>query len=398
MEPLSAGDPRRMGGYRLLRRLGSGGMGVVYLGRSPGGRTVAVKAVHARFARDPSFRARFAREVAAARRVGGAWTAPVLDADPGAEVPWVATGYVAGPDLQRTVDGTGPLPLHSVRALGAGTAEALAAVHALGLVHRDIKPSNVLLTLDGPRLIDFGIARATDVGTDVEGGAITDTGMSVGSPGYMSPEQILGEEVGPATDVFALGAVLALASGGRPPFVAEGAAQLLYRMVHGEPDLDAVPEALREPVRRCLAKDPADRPDPADLARELSGGRGAAELVREGWLPHAVVEGVSRRAVLLLNLEAGTDGAGWSTGAAAPATDADAEAGGNGTAGAEEITAAGVSPAPDDPDTTDTEPRNGAPAPAPGSAEPAPTPVSMRAEANRRGPASVSCVVSTAQR
>ncbi|MBB0231050.1 serine/threonine-protein kinase, partial [Streptomyces calidiresistens] len=379
MEPLAEGDPRRMGVYRLLRRLGSGGMGVVYLGRSPGGRTVAVKAVHARFARDPAFRARFAREVAAARRVGGAWTAPVLDADPDADVPWVATGYVAGPDLQRTVDRLGPLPLHSVRALGAGTAEALAAVHALGLVHRDIKPSNVLLTLDGPRLIDFGIARATDVGTDVEGGAITDTGMSVGSPGYMSPEQILGEEVGPATDVFALGAVLALASGGRPPFVADGAAQLLYRMVHGEPELDRVPEALRDLVARCLARDPADRPDPAELARELSDGRGAAALVGEGWLPHAVVEGVSRRAVLLLNLEAGTDGAGLNTADAdaTPATPDGAAgdgaagkpgetgSGGRGTAGAEDTTAPGAPPVADDPDATDTEPRTGAPTTSP---------------------------------
>jgi serine/threonine protein kinase len=195
MEPLSADDPHTIGAYRLLGRLGSGGMGRVYLGRNAGGRTVAVKAVHPHFAVDQQFRDRFAREVTAARRVGGAWTAPVLDADPGAELPWVATGYVAGPDLHQVVRELGALPVPTVRALGAGLAEALAAVHALGLVHRDVKPSNVLLTLDGPRLIDFGIARATDATAE-----LTASGAFVGSPGYMSPEQVLGRgELGPAS-------------------------------------------------------------------------------------------------------------------------------------------------------------------------------------------------------
>ncbi|WP_229857413.1 serine/threonine-protein kinase, partial [Streptomyces anandii] len=162
MQPLEVDEPTAVGPYRLLGRLGSGGMGRVYLGRSAGGRTVAVKIVHPHFALDEEFRARFRREVEAARRVGGAWTAPVLDADPGAPVPWVATAYAAGPSLAAAVTDAGPLPEHSVRALGSGLAEALGAVHELGLVHRDVKPSNVLLTLDGPLLIDFGIARATD--------------------------------------------------------------------------------------------------------------------------------------------------------------------------------------------------------------------------------------------
>lgn len=206
MQPLGADEPTTVGPYRLLGRLGAGGMGRVYLGRSAGGRTVAVKIVHPHLALDEEFRARFRREVDSARRVGGAWTAPVLDADPEATVPWVATGYAAGPSLAAAVtSGGGPLPEHSVRVLGAGLAEALGAVHELGLVHRDVKPSNVLLTVDGPLLIDFGIARATD-GT----ASLTSTGVSVGSPGYMAPEQILGKVASGAADVFSLGAVLAL--------------------------------------------------------------------------------------------------------------------------------------------------------------------------------------------
>lgn len=212
IQPLGVDEPTVVGPYRLLGRLGSGGMGRVYLGRSAGGRTVAVKIVHPHFALDEEFRARFRREVEAARRVGGAWTAPVLDADPEAPVPWVATAYAAGPSLTGAVADGGPLPVHSARVLGAGLAEALTAVHALGLVHRDVKPSNVLLTLDGPLLIDFGIARATD-GT----ASLTSTGVSVGSPGYMAPEQILGKGVTGAADVFSLGAVIAYAATGQPP-------------------------------------------------------------------------------------------------------------------------------------------------------------------------------------
>ncbi|MDA5144757.1 serine/threonine-protein kinase [Streptomyces sp. AD681] len=303
MRPLEVDEPTVVGPYRLLGRLGSGGMGRVYLGRSAGGRTVAVKIVHPHFALDEEFRARFRREVAAARRVGGAWTAPVLDADPEARVPWVATAYAAGPSLTSAVADGGPLPAHSVRALGAGLGEALAAVHALGLVHRDVKPSNILLTLDGPLLIDFGIARATD-GT----ASLTSTGVSIGSPGYMSPEQILGKGVTGAADVFSLGAVLAYATTGQPPFPGDSSAALLYKVVHEEPSLDGLDDGeLRELVASCLAKDPSARPAPAEVARRLAP-EGAARLVTGGWLPGALVERVSRSAVQLLNLEAGEAG------------------------------------------------------------------------------------------
>ncbi|MGV9248444.1 serine/threonine-protein kinase [Streptomyces sp. NPDC003710] len=302
MQPLEAGEPTAVGPYRLLGRLGSGGMGRVYLGRSAGGRTVAVKVVHPHFALDEEFRARFRREVEAARRVGGAWTAPVLDADPEAPVPWVATGYAAGPSLAAAVTDGGPLPPHSVRALGAGLAEALTAVHGLGLVHRDVKPSNVLLTLDGPLLIDFGIARATD-GT----ASLTSTGVSVGSPGYMSPEQILGKGVTGAADVFSLGAVLAYAATGRSPFPGDSSAALLYKVVHEEPELGGLDGGLRELVAACLAKDPAARPAPREVAGRLAP-QGAARLVTGGWLPGPLVEQVSRKAVQLLNLEASQPG------------------------------------------------------------------------------------------
>ncbi|MFI7410982.1 protein kinase [Streptomyces sp. NPDC049627] len=302
MQPLGVDEPTAVGPYRLLGRLGSGGMGRVYLGRSAGGRTVAVKIVHPHFALDEEFRARFRREVEAARRVGGAWTAPVLDADPEAAVPWVATAYAAGPSLAAAVaDAGGPLPAHTVRVLGAGLAEALAAVHELGLVHRDVKPSNVLLTLDGPLLIDFGIARATD-GT----ASLTSTGVSIGSPGYMSPEQIVGKGVTGAADVFSLGAVLAYAASGQPPFSGDSSAALLYKVVHEEPELDALDGEVRELVAACLAKEPGARPAPGEVARRLAPD-GAARAVAGGWLPGALVEQVSRGAVQLLNLEAGED-------------------------------------------------------------------------------------------
>ncbi|MFD4599118.1 serine/threonine-protein kinase [Streptomyces sp. NPDC058464] len=297
MQPLAGDEPTAVGPYRLLGRLGSGGMGRVYLGRSAGGRSVAVKIVHPHFALDEEFRARFRREVAAARRVGGAWTAPVLDADPDAPVPWVATAYAAGPSLTAAVTDGGPLPAHTVRALGAGLAEALVAVHELGLVHRDVKPSNVLLTLDGPLLIDFGIARATD-GT----ASLTSSGVSIGSPGYMSPEQILGKGATGAADVFSLGAVLAYAANGEPPFPGDSSAALLYKVVHEEPELGALSGELREVAEACLSKEPGRRPGPAEVARRLAP-EGAARLMAGGWLPGALVERVSRSAVEVLNLE-----------------------------------------------------------------------------------------------
>ncbi|MFJ1745821.1 serine/threonine-protein kinase [Streptomyces sp. NPDC088116] len=303
MKPLEADDPPVIGSYRLLGRLGSGGMGRVYLARSEGGRTVAVKVVHPHFATDDEFRARFRREVDAARRVGTGpdghrWSAPVLDADPEASIPWVVTGYVAGPSLTQAVGAHGPLPEHSVRALGAGLAEALAAVHELGLVHRDVKPSNVLLALDGPRLIDFGIARALD-GT----ASLTSTGVSVGSPGYMSPEQILGKNVSGAADVFSLGAVLAFAVTGERPFAGDSSAALLYKVVHEEPELGAMEGELRELVADCLAKTPSARPTPAEIAPRLAPA-GPGGLVVAGWLPGPLVQEVSRAAVRLLDLEA----------------------------------------------------------------------------------------------
>ncbi|WLW53006.1 serine/threonine-protein kinase [Streptomyces sp. YU58] len=327
MQPLGVDEPTVVGPYRLLGRLGSGGMGRVYLGRSTGGRTVAVKIVHPHFALDEEFRARFRREVEAARRVGGAWTAPVLDADPEAPVPWVATGYAAGPSLSAAVAEHGPLPVPTVRVLAAGLAEALAAVHDLGLVHRDVKPSNVLLTLDGPLLIDFGIARATD-GT----ASLTSTGVSIGSPGYMSPEQILGKGVTGTADVFSYGAVLAYAATGEPPFRGDSSAALLYKVVHEQPELGALEGELREVVEQCLSKDPAARPTPSALAARLAP-EGAAPLVAGGWLPGALVEQVSRSAVRLLNLETVGE-AGGTAGAVSVAGVEDAASAG-GTAGVE---------------------------------------------------------------
>ncbi|MGA5818359.1 protein kinase domain-containing protein [Kitasatospora sp. NPDC094028] len=300
MRALGADDPRRVGAYRLLRRLGAGGMGRVYLGRTAGGRTVAVKVVRGELADDAEFRARFRQEVAAARRVGGAWTAPVLDADTEGEQPWVATGYVAGPALGTAVQDFGPLPEPAVRALGVGLAGALQHVHGLGLVHRDVKPSNVLLTLAGPRLIDFGIARALDATS-----GLTQSGYVVGSPGFMSPEQANGQTAGPSGDVFSLGAVLAFAATGVHPF-GEGvsAAVLLYRVLHEEPDVAGLAEPLRGIVLACLAKDPTARPTPRQLRDRLDpDGAAATRLGQGGWLPPALAAAVGRSAVALLDLE-----------------------------------------------------------------------------------------------
>ncbi|MCG7526498.1 serine/threonine protein kinase [Streptomyces sp. OfavH-34-F] len=301
-EALGADDPVDIGSYRLLGILGTGGMGRVYLGRSPGGRLVAVKVVHRHLAADQRFRARFASEVSAARLVsgeaGGNRTAPVLAAEPEAEVPWVATGYVAGSDLADVVQEHGPLPERTVRALGSGLAEALGAVHAQGLVHRDVKPSNVLLALDGPHLIDFGITRAAESATH-----LTTTGVVVGSPGFMAPEQVTGETaVSSATDVFSLGALLAYAAAGRLPFPGTGTAQLLYRVVHTEPELDEVaPDSVRELIAACLAKDPAARPTLPEVVRLLDGEPSPSPL----WLPPEVADAIGRRAVELLQLESG---------------------------------------------------------------------------------------------
>ncbi|MEO3828188.1 serine/threonine-protein kinase [Actinomadura sp. B10D3] len=249
---LKATDPAEVGPYRLLARLGAGGMGQVYLGRSPGRRLVAVKVVHPHFADNAMFRRRFTKEVAAARRIGGFYTAQVIDADPDADPPWLATEYIAGPSLQDAIDTNGALPEVSVAALGAGLAEGLLAVHDQNVIHRDLKPGNVLLAQDGPRIIDFGIARATD--------ATSQSMTMVGTPGYMSPEQYQGRGVGPASDVFCLAAVLVFAATGRHPF-GEGPPDALgYRVRHEEPDLTGVPASLLPLVAAGLEKDPDDRP------------------------------------------------------------------------------------------------------------------------------------------
>jgi hypothetical protein len=252
-----------VGRYRVLGKLGEGGMGRVWLGCGPDGRLVAVKQVHAQFAMDPGFRARFRREVDASRAVSGAYTASVVDADPEAEVPWLASVFVPGPSLRQTLDSAGPLPEEAVLRLAAGLAAGLADIHRAGLVHRDVKPSNVLLAPDGPRVIDFGIARAADG----EGGRgqLTRSGWLVGSPGFVSPEQAEGRELAPASDVFSLGSVLAAACAGNSPFAGSSTVRTLSNIVQGEPDLGRVPGRLLLIVQACLAKDPAARPTPAEV-------------------------------------------------------------------------------------------------------------------------------------
>jgi outer membrane protein assembly factor BamB len=246
-------------------------MGQVFLGYSPAGRAVAVKVIHRQLAADPEFRTRFRREVAAARAVSGAYTAPVTAAGPDDDPPWLATVFVPGPSLAEAVAAAGPFPAVSVWKLAAGLIEALQAVHSCGLVHRDLKPANVLLALDGPRVIDFGISRA------LEKTMVTTTGMVVGTPSYMSPEQAQGARVGPPSDVFSLGCVIVFAATGRGPFGGGPQASMLYRVVHAEPALDEVPGGLRQLAAACLAKAPAGRPGLADLVEAAAAGRAPDE-------------------------------------------------------------------------------------------------------------------------
>ncbi|MGW2407786.1 protein kinase domain-containing protein [Streptomyces sp. NPDC001739] len=264
MRPLTKGDPQRIGPFRIVGLLGGGGMGRVYLGRAADGRTVAVKTARSELADDRGFRTRFAREVAAARRVGGPFVAPVVDAAPQDDVPWMATDYVPGVSLTDAVHDGGPLPEQAVRLLTAGLVQALAAVHAHGLVHRDLKPSNILLTAEGPRVIDFGIAySAADT-------ALTMTGTALGTPGFMAPEQLVmtGPNVTGAADVFALGGVIVFAATGGGPYGSAEPQILMYRTVHEEPRLDGLPDGLREVAAACLAKEPERRPTlPALKAR-----------------------------------------------------------------------------------------------------------------------------------
>ncbi|MEV7346629.1 endo alpha-1,4 polygalactosaminidase [Streptomyces sp. NPDC093544] len=294
----SPGDLESIGGYALVERLGSGGMGVVYLGRSESGRRVAVKVVHAQYAQNEEFRTRFRQEVAAVRRVSGAFTAPVVDADPDAEQPWMATLYVPGRTLADTVTEDGPLREGQLRVLALGLVEALRDIHRVGVVHRDLKPSNVLMAEDGPRVIDFGISHAID------NQALTVTGRLIGTPPFMSPEQFTSpRDVTAASDVFSLGSLLVYAATGNRPF--DGSSPYLtgYQVMYEAPALDAVAEPLRSIAERCLDKDPAARPELAELHRLLRtlpgtaepdapGAADSAETSRRLSRPHPVPRGL----------------------------------------------------------------------------------------------------------
>lgn len=286
---LGADDPEQLGAYPLVARLGAGGMGKVYLSHTPAGRPVALKAIRPELADDPDFRHRFRQEVAAAQRVQGLYTAAVIDSDTDGTPAWLATAYVPGPTLAAAVARHGPLPLSTVLLLAAGVAEALQAVHEAGIVHRDLKPSNVLLATDGPRVIDFGIAQAAD------STALTNTGVFVGTPAFMSPEQATGKRLGPAIDVFSLGQIVVFAAKGTPAFGAGQTHGVLYRIVHEEPDLTGVPEVLLPLAERCLAKDPDERPALAEVIELCRAASEGGRLARsENWLPEAVATDVSR--------------------------------------------------------------------------------------------------------
>ncbi|MFF6782406.1 protein kinase [Streptomyces sp. NPDC012510] len=256
-------DPRVVGSFRIHRRLGAGGMGVVYLGSDRRGQRVALKVIRPDLAEDQEFRSRFAREVSAARRIRGGCTARLVAADLEADRPWFATQYVPGPSLHDKVAEEGPMSAADVAAVGAALSEGLVAVHEAGVVHRDLKPSNILLSPKGPRIIDFGIAWATGAST------LTHVGTAVGSPGFLAPEQVRGAVVTPATDVFSLGATLAYAATSDSPFGQGSSEVMLYRVVHEEPQLRGVPDAIAPLVRACLAKDPEERPSTLQLSLRL---------------------------------------------------------------------------------------------------------------------------------
>jgi serine/threonine protein kinase len=284
VRPLEPGEPRHAGRYRLVAALGEGGMGRVLLGVAPDGRLVALKQVHPEFAHNARFRTRFRQEVQASQRVSGAFTAAVMDAGPDAETPWLASVFVTGPSLKEAVEATGPLPADAVRRLAAGLAAALTEIHRVGLIHRDLKPGNVLLTGDGPRVIDFGIARAAEGGSDLTG-----TGGIIGSPAFMSPEQAESRPLTPASDVFSLGGLLVMAATGRGPFTGATTAQMLYNVVHAAPDLTGLAPEIRTLVAPCLAKDPARRPTPHGILDHL----GPVAPGTRPWPPavHRLIEG-----------------------------------------------------------------------------------------------------------
>ncbi|WP_055715997.1 serine/threonine-protein kinase [Streptomyces torulosus] len=286
--PLDDSDPKVVASYRLAARLGSGGMGTVYLSYTPGGHPIALKTIRPELSEDPEFRRRFRQEVRAAQRVQGLHTAPVIDYDTEGDRPWLATAYVPGPSLHSAVAEHGALPVTSVLLLLAGVAEALKVIHAAGIVHRDLKPTNVLLTSDGPRVIDFGIARAADAT------ALTGTGVSLGTPAFMSPEQAAGKPITPASDVFALGQVAAYAGRGSGAYGDGPSHAVLYRIVHEAPDLSGLPGELGF-VERCLAKNPEDRPSPEEVIA-LCQQASPAPLVQSGsWLPEAIGADITRR-------------------------------------------------------------------------------------------------------
>lgn len=293
-EPLEEGDPQVVGGYRLVARLGSGGMGRVYLSYTPGGRAVAVKVIRPELAENAEFRKRFQAEVSAASRVHGLYTAPVVDSDTEGSMPWCATAYVPGPSLADAVHDHGPLPVDTVLRLIAGVAEALQAVHREGIVHRDLKPSNVLLAADGPRVIDFGVARAADATS------VTQSGTALGTVAYMAPEQVLGGEAASSADVFALGQTAVFAATGVAAFGTGDPHAVLYRVVHEEPDLSRVPGEIQELVARCLRKPAAERPSVAEVIRSvqaIQANRGdEARFTSGAWLPGELAAGIAARA------------------------------------------------------------------------------------------------------
>ena len=294
MQPLDAGDPTRIGPYAILGVLGSGGMGKVYLGRSTGGRTVAVKAVRPELADDAQFRQRFRNEIEAAKSVSGAFTAAVVDSDTEAKVPWFATAFIAGISLGDAVARFGALPEPALRTLTAGLAEAITAIHRTGIIHRDLKPANVLLALDGPYVIDFGITRAT------EGTALTTAGTVMGSPGFMSPEQASGVRVGPETDMFSLGATLVYAATARSPFGDGPTPALLYRVVSQEPDITGVPDSLRDMIAACLHKEPARRPTTQQILEYLDAN--APAPTTGGWLPPTYTDAIVQASSVMTHM------------------------------------------------------------------------------------------------
>ncbi|MFD4986585.1 PQQ-binding-like beta-propeller repeat protein [Streptomyces sp. NPDC058374] len=294
VEQLTQHDPRRIGPFEVLSRLGAGGMGLVYLARSASGRRVAIKTVRTELAEDQLFRVRFTREVEAARAVSGFYTAAVVDADPRAPVPWLATAYVPAPSLEEIVNECGPLPAPAVRWLAAGIAEALQSIHGAGLVHRDLKPSNVLVVEDGPRVIDFGIA------SGVSNTRLTMTNVAVGTPAYMSPEQAKdSRSVTGASDVFSLGSTLVFAATGHAPYHGANPVETVFMLLREGPDLEGLPEELRPLIESCMQMEAPLRPSPADLQAQLAPhlfGSGSDDSgTASAWLPESAVGLIEER-------------------------------------------------------------------------------------------------------